>query len=396
METVNDVADNFDVIVLGAGASGLMCSLTLAKRGKKVLILEKNREIAKKILVSGGGRCNFTNLNCSYQRFQSENPKFSISALKGFGAEDMIGFLKENRIAYFEKKAGQLFCEKSAKELVDAFSRKCHELGVQIIKGAEVESVQLDGNYRVNIKGKYFSAPNLVVATGGLSFPGLGVSDVGYRIAKKFGHQIVPFSPGLVPLKVKGMSSLAGVSLPVDITLLKGKKKISEDLLFTHKGISGPAVLTASLYWEKGKTFTINFLPKKDIKEILLLEKEKNSQKIVFNILKNYLPANFLKKWIQDQKILDKKISEIPNKSIFQIGECINRYQMSPNGDLGFEKAEVTKGGVSTKDLSSKTMESKLSSGLYFIGEVVDITGELGGFNFCWAWASGYAAGSSF
>ncbi len=394
----------WDVIILGAGAAGLMCAITAAARGRKVLVLEKSNKVGKKILMSGGGRCNFTNLFTEPDNFLSQNPHFCKSALSRYSQWDFIELIKSHNIAYHEKTFGQLFCDNSSKDILNLLINECIEVGVEINTHADIDEVTNISEFRLSgkIAGKSVELPctSLVIATGGLSIPSLGGSDFGYRIGAQFGHRILPLRAGLVPFiftdGFKLLSeNLSGVSVPVTITA--NGQSFTESLLFSHRGLSGPAVLQISSYWREGETVTINLLA--DIDATILLSSKKTSQpKILLRrLLSEHLPKNLVLEletlWWPE--LTGKPLAEITDQRLVQLAGQLNNWRLKPAGTEGYRTAEVTLGGIDTNDLSSKTMMSSKVDGLYFIGEVVDVTGHLGGFNFQWAWSSGYAAGTA-
>ena len=403
--------DKYDVIILGAGAAGLFCAITAARRGLSVLVLEKSNKVGKKILMSGGGRCNFTNLFISAENFISSNSHFCKSALARFTQWDFIDLVEKYNIEYEERKHGQLFCINSSKDILSMLLRECDDAGVQIKTHVDLDIVEnlstSESFFKLSlshtgqeIKKDEVFCKSLVVATGALSIPTLGGSGRGYDIAGQFGVKLRPRSAGLVPLMFDGSmkefcESLSGVSIKVEISC-EGKT-FEEQLLFTHRGISGPAVLQISNYWKKGVAVEINLMPKDDAAKLLRSFKDKNPSKNLNNSLKSYFPKALI---FALQKVFwpdseDTLMAEFSNKELSAIGEKLNKWIICPSESEGYRKAEVTLGGVDTDELSSKSMECKRQSGLFFIGEVVDVTGHLGGYNFQWAWSSGYAAGLS-
>lgn len=388
----------YDVIVLGAGASGLMSAYLCGTMKKKVLLLEHNKQIGRKILISGGGKCNFTNLHTKPKNFVSENPHFSKSSLARYSPWDFIDLIYQHNIDYYEKKLGQLFCSGSAREVIAMLQKECNKTqNVEILLKTKVLEVAKSGEvFKVQTDKQVFEARKVIVATGGLSIPTIGASDIGYKIAKSFGHRIIETRPGLVPFTLsdeilEGHSELSGISM--ETVCETNGVRFEESVLFTHKGLSGPAILQVSLHWKPKDIVTINFLPKLHLFEELVNLKKKGSRLTVPNLLKRHLPDRFVKKWcslyMKDEKTF---IAGLSGKDIESISLAINQWTFSPKGTEGYRKAEVTRGGVSTDDVSSKTLESKKVEGLYFIGEVLDVTGWLGGFNFQWAWASAHAA----
>lgn len=382
-----------DIAVLGAGAAGLMCALTAGRRGRKVTVLERNDRPGKKIRISGGGRCNFTNLHAAPDRYLSANPHFATSALSRFTAQDFIRLVRKHNIAYHEKKLGQLFCDGSAQQITDMLLAECARAGVTLVTGTEIREVTHAGGFGLRTSKGDWTADSLVIATGGLSVPPLGATDFGYRLAKQFGLKIIPCRPGLVPVTFSGndlkiFRSLSGVSVPAVARF--GNHSFEENILFTHRGLSGPAVLQISSYWQPGKPLVFDLLPGQDPEALL---KANTSRK---TLLKNYLagllPAR-LAETLTASFLTDKPLNQCSAKDIRRTAELLSCFTVIPKGTEGFAKAEVTAGGVDTDELSSKTMEAKKIPGLFFIGEVVDVTGHLGGYNFQWAWSSGRAAG---
>ncbi|MCB9094723.1 MAG: NAD(P)/FAD-dependent oxidoreductase [Halobacteriovoraceae bacterium] len=379
----------YDVIVLGGGAAGLFCAAQVSARGTNVLVIEKNKKVGLKIQVSGGGRCNFTNQKVQSEDFYSENPRFSKSALAQYSSEQFISLVKSHNIEFYEKKLGQLFCRKNSFEIINLLLDECKKKNVEIKTEVEVLGVTKDKYFEIKTSKGLLHAKNLVVATGGLSFKKLGASNIGFEIAKRFGLKVTGLVPALVPFLAKGYTKLVGISLPVVVKV--NKKVVEDDFLFTHKGFSGPAILKASLYWNAGDKIEIDFCSKEDLEVLLENEKKKNPNKTVKKLLIPLFPTRFLEHWLRDD--FSKPLQELSKKKIKEIADSIHRFQCIPDGTEGYDKAEVTRGGVSTKELDSKTMEVKSIPGLYFIGEVVDVTGLLGGYNFQWAWSSAYLAG---
>lgn len=383
----------FDAIIIGAGAAGLFCAAQAGKRGRKVLVIEHNAQIGRKILISGGGRCNFTNINTKAENFVSENSHFCKSALAKYTPQDFIELVKKHRIEFYEKKLGQLFCRESARLIVELLLAECKSAKVEIRTNCSVKNVTKNKLFEVETAQGKFSAENLVIATGGLSFPKIGATDFGYKIAKQFGLKIVPPNPSLVPLVFadgKSFSQLAGVSLDTNVSA--EKKEFRENILFTHRGLSGPAILQISNYWKKDKKISIDLMPELNFFEVL--EKNISSKQILENFLGKFLPNRFAE-ILASENLPNKPLNQLNKKEREKIAEALNNWQVFFNETEGWHKAEVTRGGVSTNELSSQTMESKQVKGLFFIGEVVDVTGWLGGYNFQWAWASAFAAGNS-
>jgi predicted Rossmann fold flavoprotein len=392
------MSDLYDVIIIGGGAAGLMAASTSSKRGFKTLVLEGNKILGRKILISGGGRCNFTNLYTTSNNYLSSNSHFHKSALKRYSPYDFLDLIEKHKIEYFEKKDGQLFCKTSAREIISLLEKECNEGGAEIKMSAKVHSVLKKEYFEIESSQGQFTSRNVIVASGGLPISQIGATDFGLKLAKTFGHSLKETYPALVPFTLSediltDTSKLSGVSLEAKITTKDSS--IIEDILFTHKGLSGPGILQASLYWNRGERVFLDFLPRLSEDEFLQLFR-KHSKKSVDSIFKLVLPKRFVEFWCLFENIsLTKKVAEYSKKDQLFLIENIKNFEFRPSGTEGYRKAEVMKGGVCTDDISSKTMESKIIKGLYFIGEVVDVTGQLGGFNFQWAWASGNAAGTS-
>lgn len=385
----------YDVIVIGAGAAGLMAAAHAGKRGRKVLLIEHTDKIGEKIRISGGGRCNFTNLNASPKNYISENPHFAISALSRYTQHDFIKLVQSYNISYHEKTLGQLFCDGSSAQIINMLVDECKKSNVEISLTCQVTDISKTAKFELNTSLGNFSSDSLIIATGGLSIPKLGATDFAYRIANQFGLNIITPRPALVPLTVSGADldlykSLSGVS--VDSIVKYKNTSFRENILFTHRGLSGPAILQISSYLPTEKeTISMNLLPDKNLVEIFA--KEKNSKMLLSNFLKDYFPNRFIDNW-GATNIEPKKLTEYRVKDLEQIAANLHSFQVAVNGNEGYLKAEVTAGGIDTKELSSKTMASTKVPNLYFIGESVDVTGWLGGYNFQWAWASGFVAGS--
>lgn len=398
----------WDVIVIGGGAAGLFCAIQAGKRGRKVLVLEHSETIGKKIAISGGGRCNFTNIYTTPDNFTSANPHFCKSALARYTPADFISLVEKHGIAYYEKKLGQLFCDGSSQLIIDLLLRECQMAGVEIRCGVQVSNVEKcagegpSGFSIATSKGAFRSswlASSLVIATGGLSIAPLGATDFGYRIARQFGLRIEEPRPALVPLTLtsqmlKRLSQLSGISLEALVSCVGHDNKVApefrENILVTHRGLSGPAILQISTYWKRGTPISINLLPDEDVYE--LLAGNKGSEVELVTLLSRYLPKRFAHAWCE-LFVKSKPLKQYSLSEFRDIAQKVHSLQIAPAGTEGYKKAEVTAGGVATTGLSSQTMEAKRVPGLYFIGEVVDVTGQLGGYNFQWAWASGYAAG---
>ncbi|MDC1279748.1 NAD(P)/FAD-dependent oxidoreductase [Pelagibacteraceae bacterium] len=386
----------FDVIVVGAGAAGMMCSIEAGKRGRKVLLVEHAKKIGEKIRISGGGRCNFTNIHTHPSKFISKNPKFVISALKQYTQNNFIDLIKKHNIKFHEKKLGQLFCDESAQQIIDMLLLECKMANVFLKKGTTIDNIdKYDDKYFIAVGDDKYFCESLIIATGGLSIPKIGASKFGYDIAKKFNMSIVETLPALVPLtfneKILVMcNELSGLSL--EAVVFFNKIFFQEGLLFTHRGLSGPSILQISSYWKLGNNIKINLSPKIDIFKLLENERKSNPKKDINNIIAEFLPKR-LASIICKENSVSGNISELSNKLLKQLSDSINYWVINPTGSEGYKTAEVTLGGVDTNEISSKTMMSKKNPGLFFIGEVVDVTGHLGGYNFQWAWSSGYVAG---
>src|SRR5258705_1458657 len=385
----------WDAIVIGAGAAGLFCAIEAGKRGRRVLVLEHSHRVGKKITISGGGRCNFTNTHTTPEAFLSANPHFCKSALARYTPSDFISLVEKHRIKYHEKKLGQLFCDGSAQQIINMLLHECSVAGVEVRCDSHVVGIQKDDSFRVMTDRETFSSRSLVIATGGLSIAPLGATDFGYRIANQFGLKIEEPKPGLVPLLLdtqmqKQFTKLSGISVDALVECLG--KEFRENILITHRGLSGPAILQISSFWNPGETISINLLP--DSNSFDILRSNQSSEIELANLLSRYLPKRFAHAWC-DLFARSKPLKQYNLRDLQTIAEKLQGMQLIPVGTEGFKKAEVTAGGISTAELSSQTMEAKRVPGLYFIGEVVDVTGHLGGFNFQWAWASGFATGLS-
>lgn len=381
---------HYDRIILGAGASGLMCASQSAKQGRRVLLLDHSHKAGRKLLASGGGNCNFTNKSLAAKDFHCKNPHFVKSALSRFGSAEMLDWAQSHGIRHYEKKLGQLFCKEGAEAIHQALMKDCQRFGVTLRLNEQIGEISREeGFFQVKTKNGLERAKELVVATGGLSFPGLGASDLGYKVAKNFGLKIEPTRPALVPLLLAGHAELAGISLPVSLQIQK--HLIEDDLLFTHKGLSGPVILKASLYWSKGEAMSIDLLPGIDLSsELELLKKDHKSLK---KALSRLLPEKLVTHWLKEvARIGSDDLHNLSAKQRTRLMESLHSWRITPSGTEGYKKAEITLGGVSTSDLNSKTMESKKVNGLYFIGEVIDVSGQLGGYNLHWAWASAMAS----
>lgn len=384
---------NKDVLIIGAGAAGMMCAAEAAKRKRSVLLIEHSEKAGKKILISGGGRCNFTNINASSVNFISENPHFCKSALSRYTPEDFISLVKKHNIHFHEKKDGQLFCDDSSKQIVEMLLKECSEAGAKVITDCTVHAVQKNDSFVAETSQGTYTSESLVIATGGLSIPKMGATDFGYRTAKQFGIKHTDIRPGLVPLLFKNdftetFGELSGIS--VDSYVSYGKTGFRENILFTHRGLSGPAILQISSYCRNNDSISVNLLPELNFYEVL--KNNSDNLSLLVNFLSGYFPKRFAQVFCE-KYFPSKSINQLSGKELKAIYDLIHDWRITVKGTEGFNKAEVTVGGIDTDELSSKTMESKKVKGLYFIGEVVDVTGWLGGYNFQWAWSSGFAAG---
>jgi predicted Rossmann fold flavoprotein len=380
----------FDALVLGGGAAGLLCAIEAGKRGRRVAVLEHADRIGKKILISGGGRCNFTNIHCQADNFISANEHFAKSALARYTPADFITLVEKHRIPYHEKTLGQLFCDRSAQDITGLLESECRAAGVQIFLQSRIQEVQRTTEFVVRTESGEFQAPALVVATGGLSFPKMGATTFGYKLARQFGLKIVETKPGLVPFVLAGKDrsrycDLAGVS--AEVVAKADHHVFREKMLITHRGLSGPAILQISSYWKKGQPIHIDLAPDCEVTEAIRTSKVRNmaAARMAFQ---GILPKRFAERWLENHSP-----AAWNNDALAKLEKQAHAWMIKPADTEGYEKAEVTAGGVDTHELSSKTMECLKVKGLFFIGEVADVTGHLGGFNFQWAWASGAAAG---
>ena len=386
----------YDVIIIGAGAAGMMCAIEAGKRERKVLLVEHSKKIGEKIRISGGGRCNFTNLHTHPSKFISNNPNFIKSALSQYTQNDFINLIKKHEIKFHEKKLGQLFCDLNAQLIIDMLLSECEKANVKIKKEFIVDEVDKKNDwYTVSSGENTFSSQSLVIATGGLSVPKIGASAFGYKVAKKFGLEVLDTLPALVPLtfdeKILEMcKELTGISVEAIVSF--DKILFQEGMLFTHRGLSGPSILQISSYWKQGDNIKVNLSPKLNVYEFLEEKRKLNPKLDIGYIIGNILPKRLAQITCSENKVTGN-ISELSNKALKKLSEAINTWIINPTGSEGYRTAEVTLGGVNTKELSSQTMMSNKHKGLFFIGEVVDVTGHLGGYNFQWAWSSGYVAG---
>ena len=402
---------HYDAIIIGGGAAGLMCAGTAAARGRKVLVLEHSNKVGKKILMSGGGRCNFTNMYVENDNFLCSNPHFCKSALSRYTQWDFIALISKYELAYHEKTKGQLFCDNKAKDILNILLAECETYGANILTDCEIKTLKHNAKsftktssnnarYQLNTNKGSFQCESIVVATGGLSIPTMGATGYGHELAKQFGHKILPREAALVPFILEARSQtlaqeLAGLS--VDVAAECNNTTFNDPLLFTHKGLSGPAILQISNYWYQGDTLEINLLPNHDIKSLFTNWQAQSLKTELKNALGEFIPKRLASAWlnttIHGDAIISKPVNQYSTKEIDAIHQRFHHWQFIPKGTEGYRTAEVTRGGIHTDGVSSKTFESKLQPGMYFVGEVLDVTGWLGGFNFQWAWASGYCAG---
>ena len=400
--TATSNLNTVDVLIIGAGASGMMCAIEAGKRGRSVVLIDHAHKLAEKIRISGGGRCNFTNLNTKATNFVSHNPHFCHSALARYTPQHFISLLQKHGLKYSEKTLGQLFCDDGSEAIIKMLKEECDAAGVKLLMScvvSEILSSQLEEQgkriFKLSTNRGSFCASSLVIATGGLSIPKIGATPFGYKVAEQFGIPITKLHAGLVPLSFhpeewKSYAALAGISVEAEVSC--GKQVFRENVLFTHRGLSGPAILQIASYWEHGRELSINLLPYYDMQQILI--DQRSNRMLLDNFLTQYLPKRFTEIWCL-QFGENKPLNQYSENSINKIANQLHHWKIIPTGTLGYSKAEVTCGGVDTRALSSKTMQANTVPGLYFIGEVVDVTGQLGGYNFQWAWASGYAAGQA-
>lgn len=386
----------YDVIIIGAGAAGLMCAIEAGKRGRRVWLIDHMEKIAEKIRISGGGRCNFTNIHTQPDCFLSQNQHFCKSALKQYPVQNFIALVEKYGIAYHEKKLGQLFCDISANQIIDMLLDEAENAGVVLNNKTQILGIEAtDGGYSVSTSRGEQSCQSLVIATGGLSIPKIGATNFGYETAKKFGLNIIPPRAGLVPLTFDGpmlekCQALSGLSVEADVKC--GKKTFNEGLLFTHRGLSGPSILQISSYWHSGEEIIVNLVPQTNMAAYLKERKQNQPKQHLNNVVSEVLPKR-LAQIICDELSCHGPLAEIKDKQLLDLAAAVNEWRIIPTGTEGYRTAEVTLGGVDTKELSSQTMASIKNPGLFFVGEVIDVTGHLGGFNFQWAWSSGYVAG---
>ncbi|MDO9104736.1 MAG: NAD(P)/FAD-dependent oxidoreductase [Methylovulum sp.] len=385
-----------DVIIIGAGASGLMCAISAGKRGRRVLVLDHANKAGKKILMSGGGRCNFTNYSVTPDNFISSNPHFCKSALSRFSQWDFLALVARHGIPYHEREHGQLFCNDSAKDILNMLLAECADAGVTVQLDTRIDSIgkSVDTFYIDTSKGS-FACPSLVVATGGLSIPKMGATPLGYKIAEQFGIHVVPTRAALVPFTLQPddkakLSVLSGIAVPCVVS--NPRQSFSENILFTHRGLSGPAILQISSYWHAGETISIDLLPQIELEDELKEKRRQKQNKSLKNLLDGYLPRRLVG-CLLDDGLLDTPLQDCSDRQLQHVVAQLQCWAIKPNGTEGYRTAEVTLGGVDCDAISSKTMASKHMPGLYFIGEVLDVTGWLGGYNFQWAWSSAWCAG---
>ena len=384
---------NTDVVIIGAGAAGLMCAIEAGKRGRSVLVLDHNKKIGEKIRISGGGRCNFTNRNVGPSNFISQNPHFCKSALARYTPTDFISLIEKHGILYHERKHGQLFCDGSAEQIIRILLEECRKVNVEIQTEVIIAKIEKQSAFKLITDSSKLITSSLVIATGGLSIPKMGATNFGLKIAEQFGINSISPKPGLVPLTFhsKDFDSFKDLSgITIDSEVRYNKISFHEQMLLTHRGFSGPVILQISSYWNPGDSLSINLLPGIDILDVL--KEHHQSKKQLATLLEQFLPSRFVKIWLE-QRGGSKPLNQYSAFELKEFARQLSDWQITPSGTEGYAKAEVTVGGVDTKELSSKTMESKKFPGLYFIGEVVDVTGWLGGYNFQWAWSSGCAAG---
>ena len=386
------------MLVIGAGAAGLMCAASAGYRGRSVTVVDMGKKPGRKILISGGGRCNFTNENAEPSNYLCQNPHFVKSALSRYSSQDFIDLVDRHSLAYHHKTLGQLFCDNSAQDIVDILMTECEWADVSInLRNEVISIVKNNEGYLVNTTEASYQCESLVVASGGLTMPKLGASPIGYKVAEQFGLNVLPTTAALVPFTLhdhdkQRFDGLSGISIATEVSSEDGTK-FKENILFTHRGLSGPAILQISSFWRAGQAVTINLLPENNIEQLINDWRENQGQKSLKNQLSTILPKRFIESLIKSEEIPDKNINQLTHGEIAALSNTIHAWQIKPNGTEGYRTAEVTLGGVDTDELSSKTFEAKKSSGLYFIGEVIDVTGWLGGYNFQFAWASGWASG---
>ncbi|MFA5018563.1 MAG: NAD(P)/FAD-dependent oxidoreductase [Methylobacter sp.] len=385
-----------DVIIIGAGASGLMCAIEAGKRGRKVLVLDHANKAGKKILMSGGGRCNFTNYSIEPGNYISHNPHFCKSALSRYTQWDFLALIGRYQIPFHERDHGQLFCNESAKDILELLLAECNKVGAVVQLNTHIDSVErLTDLFHLKTNNGNFTCQSLVVATGGLSIPKMGATPLGYKIAEQFGIKVLPTSAGLVPFTLQPedkekFSALSGIAVPCVVS--NNRQSFSENVLFTHRGLSGPAILQISSYWRAGEEIVINLLPQVNLETELKSKRQQKVKNKLKTILEGYLPKRLISSFLPED-LLERSLQDLSDKQIQRVADQLHCWTIKPNGTEGYRTAEVTSGGVDCDAVSSKTMESKQVQGLYFVGEVLDVTGWLGGYNFQWAWSSAWCAG---
>ena len=394
--TMSDKTRQTDVLIIGASASGLMCAIEAGKRGRKTVVLDHANKAGKKILMSGGGRCNFTNMEVDASNFISHNPHFCKSALSRYTQWDFITLVDQHKIPYHQRDLGKLFCDNSAKDILDMLLDECKKANIKIFLNCDIKKIkQIDGNKFITETSQgTFQSDSLVIASGGLSIPKMCASPFGYKVAEQFGHHIWPTTAGLVPFTLQPydkekLAELSGIS--VNSIVSNERIQFKENILFTHRGLSGPAILQISSYWQPGEAIVINLLPEVDVVEFLKTRQSRQPNSKLKTVLAEVLPKRLLPVLLAAD--IDKPLQEISNRGFNDIAQQLQNWQVKPNGTEGYRTAEVTLGGIDCNELSSKTMQSSKVKGLYFIGEIVDVTGWLGGYNFQWAWSSGWCAG---
>ncbi len=387
-----------DILIIGAGAAGLMAAATAGYRGKKVIVVDMGKKPGRKILISGGGRCNFTNENPTPDNYLCGNPHFVKSALSRYGAQDFIELVERHGVEYHHKTLGQLFCDNSAQDIVDVLMTECDWAGVELHLRSEVSSVtKNEQGYLVSTNTEQYQCTSLIVASGGLTMPKLGASPIGYKIAEQFGLKVLPTTAALVPFTLhdfdkERFDGLSGISIPTEVSSESGIS-FKENILFTHRGLSGPAILQISSFWQAGQAVTINLLPEHNLAEHIEEWRDSNPKKSLKNMLATLLPKSFIEAMVSKNEITDKAINQLSKDDVTQIINYLHAWVIKPNGTEGYRTAEVTLGGIDTDELSSKTFAAKKEPNLYFIGEVIDVTGWLGGYNFSFCWAAGVACG---
>lgn len=394
------ILKQIDVLIIGAGAAGLMCAAIAGYRGKSVTVVDMGKKPGRKILISGGGRCNFTNENASPDNYLCQNPHFVKSCLSRYSAQDFIELVDRHGLEYHHKTLGQLFCDNSAQDIVDILMTECDWAGVNTALRSEVLSVEkLASGFKVVTSGETYKCQSLVVASGGLTMPKLGATPIGYKVAEQFGLNVLPTIAALVPFTLhdhdkQRFDGLSGISVDCQVSSESGVN-FRENILFTHRGLSGPAILQISSFWRAGQTVTIDLLPDSPITELAADWRQHQPQKSLKNLLATILPKRLVEAMVNNKEITDKTVSQLSNDEVTYLSQYLHQWQIKPNGTEGYRTAEVTLGGVDTDELSSKTFETKKVAGLFFIGEVTDVTGWLGGYNFQYAWSSGVACGQA-